>query len=67
MKFIEINKQALVEAIAKENTTGIANELVAEAVEIANNPTTEWTTHTPEEMLARYNQYGSCISYLQFV
>lgn len=55
MKFIEINKQALVEAIAKENTTGIADELVAEAVEIANNPTTEWTTHTPEEMLARYN------------
>lgn len=55
MKFIEINKQALVEAIAKENTSGIANELVAEAVEVANNTTTDWTEHTAEEMLARYN------------
>jgi hypothetical protein len=54
MKFIEINKQALVEAIAKENTSGIDDELVAEAVEVANNPTAEWNEHTPEEMMARY-------------
>lgn len=54
MKFVEINKAALVEAIAKENTSGIANELVAEAVEMSNNPSIEWTVHTPEEMLARY-------------
>lgn len=58
MKITEVtktNKQALVEAIAKENTSGIANELVAEAVTVANDANTDWTEHTAEEMLARYN------------
>ena len=58
MKVTEVtktNKQALVEAIAVENTSGIANELIAEAVAVAIDATTDWTVRIPEEMLARYN------------
>lgn len=55
MKLIEIDKQVLEETVAAENTSGIANELVAEAVSVANDAGTEWTAHTAAEMLARYN------------
>jgi hypothetical protein len=52
---VKTNTQSLVEAIAAENTTGISNELLAEVVEVAANANTEWTTHSAEEMMARYN------------
>lgn len=55
MKAVEItktNKQALVEDIAKVNTSGIANELIAEAVMVANDPNTVWTERSEEDMLA---------------